>query len=82
MTIIPDKLKSNERVSDRLLFEATFGEDEEGNNLVANEFELQIEWQSPFTERDINEFKDTADRNFKELIGRIHDLNLTFDRHY
>lgn len=82
MTIIPDKLKSNERVSDRLLFEATFGEDEEGNKLIANEFELQIEWQSPFTERDINEFKDTADRNFKELIGRIHDLNLTFDRHY
>ena len=82
MTIIPDQVKTNERTSDRLLFEATFGKDENGNNLIANEFELQVNWASPFSAKEINEVKDTADRNFKELIGRIHDLNLVFDRHY
>ena len=82
MTIIPDQVKTNERTSDRLLFEATFGKDESGNNLLANEFELQINWSSPFSAKEINEVKDTSDRNFKELIGRIHDLNLVFDRHY
>lgn len=82
MAVMPDQFKSNERVSDRLLFEATLGKDEKNMNLIANEFELQVNWKSPFSAREINEVKDTADRNFKELIGRIHDLNLAFDRHY
>lgn len=82
VTVIPDQFKTNERTSDRLLFEAEFGKNDKENNLLANEFELQVNWRSPFSEREINETKDTKDRNFKELIGRIHDLSLAFDKHY
>ena len=82
MAVIPDQYKSNERVSDRLLFEAAFGKNERSLNKLANEFELQINWKSPFSAREINEVKDTADRKFKELIGRIHDLSLAFDKNY
>lgn len=81
VSVIPDKYKSNTRVSDRLLFEAEFGKENE-TNLIANEFELQVNWKSPFSAKEIDENKDTRDRNFKELIGRIHDLTLAFDKHY
>lgn len=82
MTVIPDQFKSNTRVSDRLIFEAAFGKNEESKNLVANEFELQLNWQSPFSAREINEVKDSNDNNFKELIGRIYDLSLALDKNY
>lgn len=82
VSVIPDRLKTNERASDRLLFEVEFGKDKDGNNLLANDFELQINWQSPFSEEYINETRDSGDKDFKELIGRIYDLNLVFDRHY
>lgn len=82
MSVIPDQFKSNNRISDRLLFEAAFGKDSNEKNLLANEFELQLNWQSPFSAREINEIKDTNDNNFKELIGRIHDLNLALDKNY
>lgn len=82
MTVIPDRYKTNDRVSDRLLFELDFGQDENNKNVLANEFELQLYWASPFSEKEINAVKDTNDRNFKELIGRIHDLSLAFDKNY
>lgn len=82
INIIPDKFKNNTRISDRLLFELEFGEDANKKKILANEFELQIYWRSPFTEREINSIKDSNDRNFKELIGRIHDLSLSFDKNY
>lgn len=82
MAVMPDQYKSNSRISDRLLFEADFGRDEKNLNKVANEFELQINWKSPFSAREINEIKDTADRKFKELVGRIHDISLVFDKNY
>lgn len=82
MAVMPDQYKSNNRVSDRLLFEADFGQDENNKNVLANEFELQLYWASPFSEKEINAIKDTNDRNFKELIGRIHDLSLAFDKNY
>lgn len=82
MAIMPDQYKSNNRVSDRLLFELDFGQSADNKQVLANEFELQIYWASPFSEREINAIKDTNDRNFKELIGRIHDLSLTFDKNY
>lgn len=82
MAVIPDQFKSDIRISDRLLFEASFGKDESNKNNLANEFELQINWKSPFSAREINEIKDSKDNNFKELIGRIHDLNLSLDRNY
>ena len=82
ITVMPDKYKTNERISDRLLFEVDFGQDENNQQVLANEFELQLYWASPFSEKEINAIKDTNDRNFKELIGRIHDLSLTFDKNY
>lgn len=82
MTVIPDKYKTNDRVSDRLLFELDFGQDENNKNVLANEFELQLYWASPFSKKEINAIKDTNDRNFKELIGRVHDLSLAFDKNY
>lgn len=82
VTVIPDKYKSNERISDRLIYEAEFGRNEADEVLLANEFELQVNWQSPFSQKEINEVKDNGDMDFKELIGRIHDLALSFDKNY
>lgn len=82
VAVMPDRYKDNNRISDRLLFEADFGQDENNRNVLANEFELQLYWSSPFSEKEINAIKDTNDRNFKELIGRIHDLSLSFDKNY
>lgn len=80
--VIPDGPKDNRRISDRLLFEATFGRDSSDIAKKANEFELQIHWKSPFGFDEINDFKDLNDNNFKELIGRLHDIILTFDKNY
>lgn len=82
VAVIPDKYKNNTRISDRLLFEADFGQDANNRKILANEFELQLYWSSPFSEKEINAIKDTNDRNFKELIGRVHDLSLSFDKNY
>lgn len=80
--IIPDGLKDNTRISDRLIFEASFGRDANDIAMKANEFELQIYWKSPFAYNEINDFKDLSDNNFKELIGRLHDIVLSFDKNY
>lgn len=80
--VLPDGSKSNKRVSDRLVFEADFGRNEDDIANVANYFELQIHWKSPFSYDEINDFKDQGDDNFKELIGRLHDIVLTFDKNY
>lgn len=82
ITVMPDRYKNNTRVSDRLLFEVDFGQDENHRKVLANEFELQLYWSSPFSEKEINAIKDTNDSNFKELIGRVHDLSLCFDKNY
>ena len=80
--IIPDGAKENRRISDRVLFEGSFGKDSSEIANKANEFELQIHWKSPFGYDEINDFKDLNDNNFKELIGRLHDIVLTFDKNY
>lgn len=80
--IIPTMNNDDVRISDRLIYEVDFGKSVDNKNLVGNEFELQIDWISPFSEKEINEVRDVKDSNFKELIGRIHDLTLTFDKHY
>lgn len=82
VSVVPDKFKSNERISDRLLYEVEFGTNNKDEVLLANEFELQVNWASPFSAKEINEVQDKNDRNFKELIGRIHDLSLAFDKNY
>lgn len=80
--VIPDGKKENKRISDRLLFECSFGKEVNDIAKNANEFELQIHWRSPFSYNEINDFKDLNDNNFKELIGRAHDIILTFDKNY
>lgn len=74
--IMPDRVKSSKKVSDRLIFENEFV-DKETPDLSAkyfNEFELQIYWRteysSPFDNEDYRE----------HLTGRIHDLTLAFDK--
>lgn len=80
--VIPDGKKENPRISDRLIFEADFGRTSADIAEKANEFELQIHWKSPFAHNEINDFKDLNDNSFKELIGRLHDIILTFDKNY
>lgn len=80
--VVPDGAKENRRVSDRLLFEGSFGRDSSDIAKKANEFEIQIAWRSPFGFDEINDFKDLNDDNFKELIGRLHDIIVTFDKNY
>lgn len=69
------------RVSDRLLFEGSFGSDTKGIAKLANEFELQIKWKSKFEFNEINN-KENIQNGFNELIGRIHNLIITFDKTY
>jgi hypothetical protein len=73
--------KLGSRVSDRLLFEGNFGNDSNGIAKLANEFELQIKWNSKFEFDEINQ-SSNVHNGFNELIGRIHNLSLTFDKNY
>lgn len=75
-TIIPDGLnKTGSRKSDRLIFENIFGD----KDIYANEFELQIEWKSKYSASELNAYNTEIGN---ELIGRIHDLVLSFDKTY
>lgn len=69
------------RESDKLIFETKFGEDKDKLSKFANEFELQIKWNSKFDYNEINK-AENIQNNFNELIGRIHELILTFDKIY
>lgn len=73
--------KIGDRKSDRLLFEFKFGEDDNGLSKFANEFELQIKWKSKFNYNEINK-PENIQNNYNELIGRIFELILTFDKIY
>lgn len=81
-SIVADGIKTNRRISDRLVFENDLGNNEDNVAKVANELELQIHWKSPFAYNEINDFKDLNDNNFKELIGRLHDIVLSLSKSY
>lgn len=69
--VMPDRVKADKKVSDRLIFESgILGEELE--NKEFNEFEIQIYWKTGYTHADFTKFKD-------DFHGRIHDLVLTFD---
>lgn len=72
--IIPDGNKVALNISDRLLFEGDFANDSNDIPKYANNFEIQIKWDSnfPLEAMSIN----------KDLIGKIHDLSLSFDKTY
>jgi hypothetical protein len=69
--VMPDSVKNAPNCSDRLIFE---GETVKENNIpvYANQFELQIVWKSGYPFEALN--------TYKELIGRIFDLTLSFDK--
>lgn len=74
--------KSDSRISDKLIFQADFGDDEKTKlSNKANEFELQIYWKSNFDATSLNE-DDNYHDGFNELIGRIYELIVTFDKDY
>lgn len=73
--------KLGSRKSDRLLFEGDFGADTDGIAKLANEFEFQIKWKSKFEFDEINK-TENLQNGFNELIGRIYDMILTFDKTY
>lgn len=74
--------KADSRVSDKLIFQADFGDDEDTKiSKKANEFELQIYWKSNFDATSLNE-DDNYHDGFNELIGRIYELIVTFDKDY
>lgn len=73
--------KIGSRISDRLLFECEFGIDNNNIAKLANEFELQIKWKSKFDFNEINK-KENIQNDLNELIGRIHEMILTFDKNY
>lgn len=80
-SVFPCGNKNDIRNSDKLLFEADFGETEDIKN-YANYFEIGIHWHSPYSEVEINDFKDVDNHNYKELIGRINNLVINFNRGY
>jgi hypothetical protein len=70
--ILPDGNKQIKNSSDRIIFENEFDRLEDGTPLYVNAFEVQIVWNSnfPVAAMDI----------YKELIGKIYDLTLSFDK--
>ena len=76
--VFADGYKTNNRISDKLVFENSFARHND-DLVLANDFELQIYWKSPYTYEEINSFKKN---DLKELIGRIYDIILTFDKKY
>lgn len=69
--VMPDDNKLSENHSDRLIFECEF-RDEQQLPIDANEFQLQIVWQSHLSQSEI--VSNDA------YTGRIYDLTLSFDR--
>lgn len=69
--VMPDDHKAKETHSERLIFECEFRDDQQ-LPIDANEFYLQIVWQSHLTQSEI-----IAN---PEYVGRIYDLTLSFDR--
>ena len=82
--VMSDRVKYNDKISDRLIFERDLNYDDQGNEILEDEhgeaiitkyfdeFQLQIVWEKGPV--DIN-------KDFREdFVGRIHDLNLTFDK--
>lgn len=73
ISIMPDgKSKEYLSASDRLIFEKEFNKDEDGIPQYVNHFELQIKYDS--------NFNDAALKEFRELVGRLYSLNLSFQQ--
>lgn len=70
--IMPDRTKIANNHSDRLIYECEFRDDATKLPLDVNTFELQVLWSS-------HNGKDVLVSNH-DLIGRIYDLTLSFDR--
>lgn len=68
--VIPDNIKKKNTSSDRLIFECEM-RNEENEPIDSNEFLLQIVWKSNLLKSDLIAYK--------QFIGRIYDLNLSFD---
>ncbi len=69
--VMTDDYKLSNEHSDRLIFECEF-RDEKGLAVDANEFQVQVVWNSNLS---IAELISTP-----EYTGRIYDLNLSFDK--
>ncbi len=69
--VMLDRIKKSKKVSDRLIFENLFTEEVLGitSPKYYDEFELQVYWNG-------GNLLSSSD----DFIGRIHDLNLTFDK--
>lgn len=68
-TVMPDRVRKSENISDRLIFENEFP-----NLEKFNEFELQVYWRTEYSAQfDSDNYKN-------DFRGRIHDLSLSFDR--
>ena len=74
--VMPDRIKRSETISDRLIFQNEFINEEDPDKAAKyfNEFELQIYWRTEYSSPFDN------DRYKEHFLGRIHDLSLSFDR--
>jgi hypothetical protein len=76
--VIPDgKYKADNKFSDRLVFEGLFVDNE--TPIYVNTFEFQIKWTSGFPDAELNGLNPYGQKN-KELMGKISDLILSFDK--
>ena len=69
ITIMPDKYKKEDSISDRLIYEVDLDNANESRDKnTFNNFELQIYWES------------SAKAVSKHITGRIHNLVVSLDR--
>lgn len=71
IAVMPDGVKAAPNYSERLVFEGNTLK-ESDVSIYANQFELQVVWDSGFQYENLD--------SFKELIGRIFDMTLSFDK--
>ena len=76
--VMPDKYKSAEsHLSDRLIFETKL-DDEDGNSVLYNKFELEIYWKKTCRNNQV-QIENSHGISTFPLAGSIHDLSLSLD---
>lgn len=78
IAILPDSDKNKTAVSDRLIFEKLIEDNEQLK--YANEFELQIKWGTNINQIGGVDISQQGNSDLQDLVGKIYDLNLVFDK--
>jgi hypothetical protein len=79
--VMPDgPFKKDQALSDRLVFEGNFTDNVTNTPVYVNKFEVQVKWTSGYPESELNSVNPYTGQKNTELVGKITDLVLSFDK--